>query len=61
MLNANVFSFFIIAKKRDFRWRGDFGAKYILIKKTYQFINVVTGVSHSHKTANILFSFNSVA
>jgi len=28
---------------------------YILIKKTYQFINVVNGVSHSHKTANIFF------
>jgi len=29
--------------------------------KTFQFINVVNGVSHSHKTANILFSFDSVA
>jgi len=29
--------------------------------KTYQFINVVRGVSHSHKTANIFFSFDSVA
>jgi len=27
-----------------------------LIQKTYQFINVVNGVSHSHKTANIFFS-----
>jgi len=33
----------------------------ILIQKTYQFINVVNGVSHSHKTANCLFSFDSVA
>jgi len=33
----------------------------ILIQKTYQFINVVYGVSHSHKTANIFFSFDSVA
>jgi len=33
----------------------------ILIQKTYQFINVVNGVSHSHKTANIFFSFDSVA
>jgi len=32
----------------------------LLIQKTYQFINVVNGVSHSHKTANI-FSFDSVA
>jgi len=30
----------------------------ILIQKTYQFINVVNGVSHSHKTANIFFSFD---
>jgi len=27
----------------------------ILIQKTYQFINVVHGVSRSHKTANIFF------
>jgi len=27
----------------------------ILIQKTYQFINVVNGVSISHKTANIFF------
>jgi len=27
----------------------------LLIQKTYQFINVVNGVSHSHKTANIFF------
>jgi len=33
----------------------------LLIQKTYQFINVVNGVSHSHKTANIYFSFDSVA
>jgi len=33
----------------------------ILFQKTYQFINVVNGVSHSHKTANIFFSFDSVA
>jgi len=33
----------------------------ILTQKTYQFINVVNGVSHSHKTANIFFSFDSVA
>jgi len=26
-----------------------------LIKKTYQFINVVNGMSHSHETANIFF------
>jgi len=32
-----------------------------LIQKTYQFINVVNGVSHSHKTANIFISFDSVA
>jgi len=33
----------------------------ILILKTYQFINVVNGGSRSHKTANIFFSFDSVA
>jgi len=33
----------------------------LLFKKTYQFINVVNGVSHSHKTANIFFSFDSEA
>jgi len=27
----------------------------ILIQKTYQFINVVNGMSHSHKTANTFF------
>jgi len=27
----------------------------LLIQKTYQFINVVNGVSHSHKTAKIFF------
>jgi len=27
----------------------------ILTQKTYQFINIVNGVSHSHKTANIFF------
>jgi len=32
-----------------------------LIQKTYQFINVLNGVSHSHKTVNIFFSFDSVA
>jgi len=32
-----------------------------LIQKAYQFINVVNGVSHSHKTANIFFSFDSIA
>jgi len=32
----------------------------ILIKKTYQFINVVNGVNRSHKTANNFFSFDSV-
>jgi len=31
-----------------------------LIQKTYQFINVVNGVSHSQKTAIICFSFDSV-
>jgi len=31
------------------------------MQKTYQFINVVNGVSHSHKTANLFFSFDSVA
>jgi len=35
--------------------------KKIIIQKTYQFMNVVNGVSHSHKTANIFFSFDSVA
>jgi len=40
----------------------DFHKKqHILIQKTYQFINVVNGVSHSHKTAIIFFSFDSVA
>jgi len=38
-----------------------FGIYTKLIKKTYHFINVVNGVSHSHKTANIFFSFDSVA
>jgi len=33
----------------------------IFIQKTYQFMNVVNGVSHSHKTANLCFSFDSVA
>jgi len=33
----------------------------ILIKKTYQFINVVNGVSRSHKIAYIFVSFDSVA
>jgi len=33
----------------------------ILILKAYQFINVVNGVSRSHKTAIIFFSFDSVA
>jgi len=28
----------------------------ILIKKSYQFINVVNGVSHSHKTAHTFFN-----
>jgi len=37
------------------------GLFYLLFQKTYQFINVVNGVSHSHKTANIFFSFDSVA
>jgi len=32
-----------------------------LIQKTYQLTNVVNGISHSHKTANIFFSFDSVA
>jgi len=27
----------------------------MIIQKTYQFINIVNGVSHSHKTANISF------
>jgi len=31
------------------------GPTFQLIKKTYQFINVVNGVSHSHETANIFF------
>jgi len=30
----------------------------ILRPKTYPFINVLNGVSRSHKTANILFSFD---
>jgi len=29
----------------------------VIIQKTYQFINVVNGVSHSHKIANIFYSF----
>jgi len=33
----------------------------LLIQKTHQFINVVNGVSHPHKTANIFFSFDLVA
>jgi len=33
----------------------------LLIQKTYQLKNVVNGVSRSHKTANIFFSFDSVA
>jgi len=37
------------------------GHNLLSIQKTYQFINVVNGVSHSHKTANIFFSFDSVA
>jgi len=32
----------------------------IIIQKTYQFINVFNGVSHSHKTANYFFSFDSL-
>jgi len=32
-----------------------------LIQNPYKFINVVNGVSRSHKTASILFSFDSVA
>jgi len=35
-------------------------ATFKLFQKTYQFIKVVNGVSHSHKTANIIFSFDSV-
>jgi len=31
----------------------------ILFQKTYQFINIVNGVSHSHKTANIFFHLNN--
>jgi len=37
------------------------GVNSIISKKTYQFINVVSGVSHSHETANVFFSFDSVA
>jgi len=33
----------------------------ILIQKIYQFINIITGVSRSHKTANIFFPFDFVA
>jgi len=33
----------------------------INFKKTYQFIDAVNGVSRTHKTANIFFSFDSVA
>jgi len=33
----------------------------ILIQQTYQFLNVANGVSRSHKTANIFFSFDSLA
>jgi len=32
-----------------------------IIQKTYQFINVVNDVSHSHTTAIYFFSFDSVA
>jgi len=32
-----------------------------LIKKTYHLIKAVNGVSRSHKTSNIFFSFDSVA
>jgi len=35
--------------------RNFYKKQQILIKKTYQFINVVNGVSRSHKTANIFF------
>jgi len=38
---------------------GEFIQKLFL--EMYQFINVVNGVNHSHKTANIFFSFDSVA
>jgi len=37
------------------------GIYVTLIKKTYHFINVVNGVGHSHKTANIFCSFDSLA
>jgi len=30
----------------------------IIMQKTYQFINVVNGVIHSHKTTNAFFSFD---
>jgi len=33
----------------------------LFIQKTYQFINVVNGMSRSHKTANIFLSIDSVA
>jgi len=32
-----------------------------LIQKSYQFINVDHGLSHSHKTTNTFLSFDSVA
>jgi len=50
---------------RSLSWSLDrlvsFIKQQILIQKTYQFINVVNGVSHSHKTENIFFLFDSVA
>jgi len=52
----------------DHSLSGSLGRIVIFIKKTaninsktYQFINVVNGVSHSHKTANTFFSFDPVA
>jgi len=39
----------------------DLKKQQMLIQKTYQFINFVNGVSHSHKTVNIFFSLDSVA
>jgi len=34
----------------------EFHCHHVLIQKTYQFINVVNGVSGSHKTANTFFT-----
>jgi len=50
MLSISLRSLSILIKKTAY-----------IIQKTYQLQNVVNGVSRSHKTANIFFSFDSVA